>query len=131
MRDYSKDESATIAAYQSGYFVDKKKRSWIDNLGHIHTRGKDRSFQRRCLFLHVKGLCETCGRYRDEQHGDMDHDGKTPRTRCECLVRTLNDGVTTCTGIHWRCGFIVPNSCHRKRHNREPQFGASRKGVEA
>lgn len=122
MRDYAKDEAATIAAYESGVFQDRKlKRSYIDNLGHIHLRGKDRSAQRERLFRESKGLCADCGRYRDEQHGDMNHFGKTPRTRCECMARLLNDG-TVCTGINWLCGFIVPNSCHRKRHNREPQF---------
>lgn len=128
MLDYAKDEKATSECYATGIMRDKRKRSYVDNLGHLHMRGVDRSFMREYLFLAVKGLCETCGRYRDRQHGDMDHEGKTPRTRCECFHRTLNNGAV-CVGIRWRCGMIIPGSCHRKRHNREPRFGEEKAHV--
>jgi len=125
MRGYAKDEERTRMAYFSGRFQDKKKRSYIDNLGHEHLRGKDRSDRRELLFRAVKGLCVDCGRYRDEDHGDMDHEGKTPKTRCDCLETPLNDG-TRHTGIAWRCGMLEPGSCHRKRHNREPRWTPKR-----
>lgn len=125
MLDYAKDVAATNNAYKNGIFSDTKMRSYIDNLGHVHLRGKDRSWQRERLFYKVKGICATCGRFRDQRHGDMDHFGKTPKTRCECIDRYLNNG-TVCTGIAWRCGMRFPNSCHRKRHNREPQFSGAK-----
>lgn len=122
MLDYARDEEITQEAYASGLLLDPKRRSFIDNLGHEHLRGKDKRLRRAFLFHAVKGLCTDCGRYRDEEHGDMDHLGKTPRTRCECWLKRLNNGKV-CTGIAWRCTMDPsrggsPQSCHGRRHGR-------------
>src|SRR5437879_3120624 len=60
MLAYSKDEERTRMAYFSGLFHDKRKRSYIDNLGHEHLRGKDRSDRRALLFLEAKGIGTRC-----------------------------------------------------------------------
>src|SRR5579864_9731425 len=123
MLEYRCDEQRTIQMYDAGVLLDKQGRSYVDNLGHLHLRGKDRSLQRERLFKATKGICASCGRYRDERHGDMAHRGKTPKTRCECYDNMLNTGEL-CRGIDWLCTTDPRKggnfqSCHAKRDRRD------------
>lgn len=122
MWEYRIDQAATSEAYAAQIFRDKKRRSFIDNLGHVHRKGVDLAAIRKVLFRARKGLCETCGRYRDEKHADLAHNGKTSKTRCECFGTKLKDG-SLCTGIRWLCSLDPrkggnPLSCHGKQHGR-------------
>jgi hypothetical protein len=125
VHEYRRDEVATQAAYASGYFLDPEKRSYISNAGHEFRFGAlDIGHQRAALYLKVRARCKDCGRHLGWMQGDMDHEGKTTKTRCDCLDRLLADGVTRCTGISWRCTMDVrrggrPDSCHAKKHGRE------------
>lgn len=124
MREYRRDESRTFAAYETGIFLDSKKRSHFNNAGHIFLFGVDMTMQWERLYLLRKGKCESCGLPRLRNEVDADHKGKTPRTRCDCLNQILRDN-SLCTGIRLRCtmdprktGFR-PDSCHAKKHGRE------------
>jgi hypothetical protein len=121
----SKDAGATALAYASGRFThpDPANGSYINQLGHEFLRGPDRTRRWEELYKLRGGVCETCGEKRLRRQVDLDHEGKTPRTRCDCLNTKLADG-TFCTGIALRCTLDPrkgggPNSCHARKHNRE------------
>jgi hypothetical protein len=122
------DESRTAAAYHTGVFKDAKQRSHFNNLGHVFLFGVDMEEQWERLYQDCRGKCQACGIPKRRDELDMDHAGRTPRTRCSCLHQLLNDG-TRCTSIRMKCTMdprkpgYRPNSCHAKRHNRETRFG--------
>jgi hypothetical protein len=124
MHELKPDAERTKAAYELGIFVDKKKRSYVNNFGHVFLRGKDRENRWDMLYRVKKGLCGACGLWRPPHKLDMDHMcGNTPRTRCDCFAQALNDG-SICTGIRLLCTLDPrkggsPKSCHAKKHNRE------------
>lgn len=123
----SPDRAATALAYASGHFTDPQVRSYINQAGHEFLRGPDRIKRWEELYTLRKGTCETCGEKRLRGQVDMDHEGRTPRTRCDCLGTQLADG-TYCTGIALRCTLDPrknggPNSCHARKHNREVKSG--------
>jgi hypothetical protein len=120
--EYSIDRERTEAAFRDGVLRDK--RSHYNLLGHVFLRGVDREAQWEQLYLQRGGKCEVCGTKLRRGEADMNHLGKTTRTRCDCLCQPLNDGETTCTGIQLICTMDPrkgggPDSCHAKYHNRE------------
>jgi coenzyme F420-reducing hydrogenase gamma subunit len=129
MLAYTVDRERTQAAYRERVLRDKKKRSFYNMLGHIFLRGVDREAQWSALYSQRKGICESCHRWRPKAKLDMNHLGRTPKTRCDCLCQPLNDG-STCTGISLLCTMHPakgggPDSCHARWHNRE--LGGKRK----
>lgn len=121
------DQSSTAVAYASGRFTDPKRRSYINGIGHEFLFGPDKTRRWEELYVIRGGCCETCGEFRTRGQVDMDHRGRTPRTRCDCLGTKLADG-SYCTGISLKCTLDPrkggsPNSCHARRHNREIKSG--------
>jgi hypothetical protein len=106
-----RDRELTEQAYADGAFVDKKKRSYVAQKMHpgtdhpcVFLRGTDRSIRRAQLFKRAKGICAGCGRYRDEEHGDMSHELSRGKGGCDCWEN-----------LAWRCTFFVAN-CHTSLH---------------
>lgn len=122
MHEFRKDDVATARARKRGQITHPD--SYISNSGHIFLFGADRSAQRRRVIEAMGSRCRTCGTVRSDFGIDYCHGGKTPRTRCDCFRRRLNDG-TMHTNVYLQCSTRLPLevSCHRKEHNREIKSG--------
>lgn len=114
------DRTATKAARKAGEISDRN--SFITIAGHIYLAGQDRSELRSKVHLEAKSRCALCGGYCPLWDGNLEHirSGR-PYARCDCFNRTLANG-TICLNVRWAHGMASIHSCHRKRHNREPQF---------
>lgn len=79
------DRERTAAAYESGEFRDKKKRSYVSNAGHYYLEGEDVGKRRHEIYERDGGRCQKCGRWLVEEYAQLSHKkgGNGPQ-RCWC-----------------------------------------------
>ena len=91
----------------------KDARSFISRDGHVFLKGVDMSTRRHEVFERDKGICQQriavlgdrtimCGRFVDEEYGEVDHVTERSKGGCDCLHN-----------LRWS-----ERGCHRARHGR-------------
>lgn len=91
-RGFKRDNPETHRMYREGKFLSKfsllslPKESEHGFVAHLLLDGADVSAQRGTVYRLANGVCKHCGKFVDEDSGDMCHVENGAGKRCDCLA---------------------------------------------